>query len=249
MHRVYQKPALEVTGVERRSRTHNIGNVSSAGFGDNGQEMELERALIEDLRRDHGVHTLILYGSRARGDATTESDVDVAGFAEVSETVRDARLWNGMFLDAFVYPTALATAPDADMLKLCGGRVLLDEQELAVPLLEQLAALDRKGPPTLPESELQMRRVWARKMLARVRRGDVEAHYRRHWLLYQLLEDYYALRGEWYRGPKLALAALQLRAPATFAAFERALAPDGSLDALDALVDHVVREPTEREPG
>jgi len=202
--------------------------------------MELDAALIEDLRRDHGVHTLVLYGSHARGDATPESDVDVAGFAEVPETVRDARLWNGMCLDAFVYPTALAQAPDVDMLKLCGGRVLLDERQLAAPLLERLAALDRRGPSTLPETEQRMRRVWARKMLARVRRGDVEAHYRHHWLLYQLLEDYFALRGEWYRGPKLALAALQVDAPATFAAFERALAPGGSLDALEALVDHVV---------
>jgi hypothetical protein len=84
-----------------------------------------------------------------------------------------------------------------------------------------------------------MRRVWARKMLARVRRSDAEAHYRRHWLLYQLLEDYFALRGERYRGPKLALAALQLQDPATFAAFERALAPNAPLDALDALVDRV----------
>jgi hypothetical protein len=85
-----------------------------------------------------------------------------------------------------------------------------------------------------------MLRAWARKMLARVRLGDIEAQYRRHWLLYQLLEDYFALRGQWYRGPKRALAALQLDAPAAFTAFERALAPDASLDELEALVDQVV---------
>src|ERR1051325_5748152 len=140
-------------------------------------------ALIEDQRNAHGVHTLILYGSHARGDATSASDIDVAGFAEVPVTIRDARIWNGAFLDAFVYPTALAEAPDIDMLKLCGGRVLLDERQLAVPLLDRLEALDREGPPPLPESELQMRRVWARKMLVRVRQGDIEAHYRHHWLL------------------------------------------------------------------
>jgi len=203
--------------------------------------MELDSALIEDLQREHRLHTLILYGSRARGDATPESDIDVAGFADVEETTRDARLWHGMYLDAFVHPTTLAQAPNIEMLALRGGRVLLDERDLAGPLFERLEALDRQGPPTLPETEQRMRRVWARKMLARIRRGDVEARYRYHWLLYQLLEDYFALRGEWYRGPKLALAGLRLDAPATFAAFEEALAPEASLDALDALVADVTR--------
>jgi hypothetical protein len=203
---------------------------------------DLDSALVDDLRRTHGVHTLVLYGSHAVGDATAESDIDVAGFADVPETVRDARIWNGMFLDAFVYPTALAQAPDVEMLKMCGGRTLLDERGIAGSLLERLAVLDRQGPPPLPESELRMRRVWARKMLGRVRRGDTEAQYRRHWLLYQLLEDYFALRGVRYRGPKRALADLRIGDAAAFTAFERALAPSASLDTLDALVDHVVGE-------
>jgi hypothetical protein len=209
-------------------------------FGDTDRAMELEPPLVEDLQREHRAHTVILYGSRARGDATPESDVDVAGFADVDETARDARAWHGTYLDAFVYPTAVAWTADAELLKLLGGRVLLDERGLAGPLLERLATLEAQGPPALPESELRMRRVWAHKMLARIRRGDVEAYYRHHWLLYQLLEDCFALRGEWYRGPKQALADLRRRTPATFAAFERALTPGASPDVLQALVEHVV---------
>ena len=206
--------------------------------------MDLDAALLEELQRAHQPHTVILYGSRARGDATAESDIDVAVFAEVSETTRDARLWNGMYLDAFVYPTAIAIAPpDHEILKLCGGRTLLDERQLAGPLFERLAALDREGPAALPPGDAQMRRVWARKMVARIVRGDVEAHYRHHWLLYQLLEDYFALRGEWYRGAKLALAGLKISAPDTFAAFERALDPGASADVLEALVEYVVGRP------
>ena len=149
--------------------------------------------LIANQKRAHGVHALVLYGSRARGDATAESDVDVAGFADVAEPARDARLWSGLFLDAFVYPTARAEAPDVELLKLCGGRVLLDERGVARELLERVAALELRGPAPLSEGEQRMRRVWAKKMLARIRRGDVEGHYRRHWLLYQLLEDHFAL--------------------------------------------------------
>jgi len=57
--------------------------------------VDFDPALIDELRRVHGVHTLLLYGSRARGDATPESDIDVAGYADVAETTRDARLWHG----------------------------------------------------------------------------------------------------------------------------------------------------------
>lgn len=193
-------------------------------------------ALIQTMAQ-HGVHTLILYGSHARGDATAESDVDVAGFADIAETLRDARPWEGTFLDAFVYPTT--GTPDLELLKLLGGIVLVDDRGLARPLLDRLEAIERAGPPALPEHESQMRRVWAHKMVARIRRGDLEAHYRRHWLLYQLLEDHFALRRTWYRGPKLALAALARDAPETHAIFTAALAPDAPLAAIEALVDHV----------
>ncbi len=213
---------------------------SMPSWGPRGNAMDLHAALIDEFRRMHGVHTLVLYGSRARGDATPESDIDVAGYADVAETTRDARLWNGMYLDGFVYPTALAQAPDADMLKLRGARVLFDERGLAGPLLDRIAALERRGPPALSEPEQRMRRVWARKMLGRIGRGDVEAHYRHHMLLTQLLEDYFALRGAWYRGPKESLAELRKSDPGTFAAFDRALVPGAPLDDLAALVDLVV---------
>lgn len=202
--------------------------------------MELEAALVEELVRVHGAHTVVLYGSRARGDATAESDIDVAAFADVEATTRDARAWRGVFLDGFVYPTAQTESREPDMLKLLGARVLLDERGLAGPMLERLTALDREGPPRLPAHEAQMRRVWYVKTLARVRRGDVEAHYRHHWMLYSLLEDLFALRGAWYRGPKVALAHLRAHEPATFAAFERALAPGASIHDLAALVEVVL---------
>jgi hypothetical protein len=205
--------------------------------------MSFEESLVAELRRVHGVHTIILYGSRSRGEATPESDIDVACYADVAEGTRDARLWNDMYLDAFIYPSAqLGEAPTAKRLKLSGGQVLLDERGLAAAYLERIAALEEQGPPALPEALQRERRVWIRKMLSRVRRGDLEAHYRHHWLLYQILEDYFVLRGEWYRGPKRALADLLNTNPDTFAVFERALLPGAPVTTLEALAELVLGE-------
>ncbi len=194
-------------------------------------------ALIAEYKQVHQAHTIILYGSRARGDATAESDIDVAGFADVAETYRDARLWNHVFLDGFVYPThVVEQAPTEEMLKLWGGRIMLDERNLAQTLLRRIQELEQLPVKALSEAEKQVRRVWAQKMLSRIRRGDVEAHYRYHWLLFQLLEDHYPMIARRYPGPKRALADLAGRDPGTFAAFARALAPGAPLEAVEALV-------------
>ena len=203
--------------------------------------MDFEKLLVEELMRVHGAHTVLLYGSRARGDDTPESDVDVTVFADVPEVIRDARVWRELMLDVFVQPTESAGRAEIEQLKLVGARVLLDARGLGAPLLLRLEALEKAGPAPLAETEARMRCVWARKMMMRVGRGDLEANYRRVWLLYQLLEDHFALAGRWYRGPKQAFVELEREAPSLHAAFARALAPGAPHLALVELVDQVVR--------
>jgi uncharacterized protein len=198
--------------------------------------------IVQILTVDHGCHAVILYGSRARGDFEPTSDWDVAGIRETGATtpLRVARAFHGAWLDAFVYAEAAFTVIDPDLLRFLPARILVDEHGFAKGLIERVEALDQKGPPPLPEGEDEMVRVWYAKMLGRIGRGDLESKYRRVELLFQALENYFKLRGLWYRGAKAALPWLARHDPETYAAFTCAIEPDASLDDLRLLVERIL---------
>lgn len=52
--------------------------------------LEYEKDIVSELKILN-VHTVILYGSRARGDYNSHSDVDVIGFIDKGESFRIAR--------------------------------------------------------------------------------------------------------------------------------------------------------------
>jgi hypothetical protein len=87
---------------------------------------------------------------------------------------------------------------------------------------------------------MQVRRTWARKMLARIARGDIEGDYRRAWLLTALLQDYFELRGLWFAGPKEGLAWLAANDAGAYAAVEAALKPGAGVAAIARAVGAVV---------
>jgi hypothetical protein len=210
--------------------------------------MNEEQALAEIIQMltvGHGCHAVLLYGSRARGDFQPTSGWDVAGIREAGAAapLRVARAFHGAWLDAFVYAEAAFTVIDPELLRFLPARILVDQRGFVRTLLDRIDALDQKGPPPLPEGEDEMVRVWYAKMLVRIARGDLESKYRRVELLFQALENYFKLRGVWYRGPKAGLPWLARHDPETHAAFARALdEPHASLDDLRALVQRVLPE-------
>jgi len=197
-------------------------------------------ALRVELQEEHHCHTVILYGSRAGDTASEASDYDLAGFGDVAETRRLARVRQDRFDDLFVYPQAYLADPPLELLKLRGGVVLVERDGLGTALLARLEERFRASPPKLPADELEARRVWAGKMLERTKRGDAEGNYRRVWLLTALLEDYFQLRGLWFLGPTSALAWLREHDPEASRAFEEGLRTEAGSEAIAALVRLVI---------
>lgn len=200
----------------------------------------LLRALVDRLRNEEHCHTVILYGSRARGQPTPESDWDVIAFREADgPVVRETGLWRGARMDIFIYPSRRLELADAELMHVRGGLVLLDRDGSGRNLLARLDEIHARGPEPLPADEIAARRAWAWKMLDRASRGDVEGHHRRAWLLTMLLENYFLFQGVWYPGPKVSFETLRETDRRTLALFENALAPNASLHTIATLVEHV----------
>lgn len=197
-------------------------------------------ALCERLVVEHQCHTIILYGSRARGGAEADSDYDVIGFHDGQGPMRrETGRWRGALLDVFIYPAERLETADETMLHVRGGRVLRQRGTLGAQFLERLERLCASAPPALADDEIEARRNWALKMLDRAARGGIEGNYRRVWLLTALLENYFVLRGRRYPGPKEAFEALAATDPKAHALFARALEPGAEHAALVALVNSV----------
>jgi hypothetical protein len=200
---------------------------------------DAERIALEVMAA-HGCHTAILYGSWARGQATAESDVDVLCVRDEGQSFRDARIVEGVYLDAFIYPRAALASPAPALLRARDGVVLREAHGCGTALLAELSALHQRGPAPLPEDERRAVVLWSRKMLERMGGSfGLEAGYRRMQLYMQCLEDYFALRGRWFEGPRLGYAWLLQHDTAAYRCFAHAALPAASADAFVALVQAV----------
>lgn len=203
------------------------------------------KSIIDELVTRHRCHTVILYGSRARDEHTDASDYDLLGIREGAGRDRDAREFQGAYLDAFIYgEDELKGELEPDLIRLRHGKALIEKDVQGQALIARAQALFDAGPKRLSRSEAEALRHWVRKMFVRISRGgpeDIEANFRRVWLLHDLLEIYFKLRGQWYLGPKESFAWLERNDLATHDLFELALSPDASRGSLRILAEHVIR--------
>lgn len=209
-----------------------LGMLTSPDDPKNQQEL-LDR-LCAYLREQFSCDTAILYGSRARGDWDSTSDIDVIAFGHAQETGHIAHRWENLFLDLFLYRPG--AKPEQDWLRVHDGWVLFQRLSEGDEVLAATKEMFLSGPDQLSPGDSQTTRLWLEKMLARAVKGDVEGDYRRHWLLKEVLEAYFTLRGRWYFGPKKSLARLQDENPAHFDVFRKAFAPGASMADIQSAV-------------
>ena len=212
--------------------------------------------LVADLVRRHRCHTVVLYGSRARGAAGPESDYDVLAVRRSGPMTRDARVWRGAMIDAFVVgEVTLRATPVADLIKIHDGVVLEDKDGLGRRLLSRVRAAYARGPEALKPDEAEATRLWCVKMLKRIEAVAGEpgvSNYRRASILTELLPIYFQLRKRWFLGPRPALRWLAENDPPLSEAFHAALEPDASQAEMERLVRLVVGDwllPAEPEPS
>ncbi len=126
------------------------------------------QSIVDELTTLHHCHTIILYGSRARGDFTSASDYDVAGFTKKGEQTRIARFdeTHKVYHDIFIYPeSALDTITD-EHLCMSDGIVIVEQEHFGSQLLKKLSATVA-SPEAISSDEIEVRKIWYQKMLAR----------------------------------------------------------------------------------
>ena len=177
---------------------------------------------VKEVSEKYNPHTIIVYGSRARGEATHSSDVDIACFTESKITSKDARIFHNVFLDAWIYPEEDMIDIKDEFLRFNDGYCALDNKGLGAPFLQKIQHKIDQGPEQVSDEEKVHTREWVSKMLIRVSESDIEANYRRSWLQFELLEIYFQLRGLWYFGPKKSFNWLKTNDPIGYQLFENA---------------------------
>lgn len=200
---------------------------------------EILKKIIADLQMKHDCHTLILYGSRARDEHNVSSDYDIIAIKDRGDFERDCRIFNGFYLDAFVYPEAMLENPEQNLIRAKDGIVILQKNHVGNDLLQKIQLIYESGPPKTPAWEKHEIPAWLNKMVQRGKEEDVEGNFRLHWLLHDSLECYFKMRDLWYLGPKESFKWLRENDEIAYQAFDAALESSAHINKIADLIKKI----------
>lgn len=198
-------------------------------------DVVVSRAMVW-MQQEFACHTVILCGSRACRDFRDDSDYDFVGIRWTGPSMRIERMFDSALMDISIYPEAHVRSPDPSMLLALGGVILLQKGHCGTNFLQRLATLHSRGPLSLSAEELEARRLWALKTLARSRGSGPMQHYWRAKLILELLENYFHFRCLWWLGAKKSIAWLKEHHQDVYEAFASALRPPSSHEDLVRLI-------------
>lgn len=202
---------------------------------------DLIQSAIDDLCGKYHPHTVILYGSYARGEPGPESDIDFACFSDDAVEQKDARLFQGVYLDAWVYPSSALEEVPQESLRFGDGIAVVDNKSLGEAYLTAVREKIAQGPDPRSQSELRHSCEWIQKMLSRSQSANTDSRYRRTWLQFELLELYFELRNLWFLGHKKSFAYLAEHDETGLALFESMYNLHEDYSAMKAVAEHVMQ--------
>lgn len=123
---------------------------------------------------------------------------------------------------------------------MADGVVIVEQGEYGTKLLKTISAIASSSDPT-SVNEIEVRKVWYKKMLDRALKRDLEGQYRHIWSLFAILEDYFIFKKMRYQGPKKAFKYLAMNDPDCLSLFEAALSNTQDLVALKNLINRITQ--------
>ncbi|MBS4537130.1 nucleotidyltransferase domain-containing protein [Clostridium sp. D2Q-11] len=196
---------------------------------------EVKKYLINKYK----VHTIVLYGSYAKGNFTDESDIDILCFYEGYEKLHDSSIIMDKQLDAWIYPITQSRKA-RDYIHIHGGQLILDNRYIGERLLNDIEEEYNKGPKIKTDEEKEHLRNWLNKMNERTKKRDIEGNFRYHWMLKDSIEIYFNIKDMWYLGPKESLKWLYFNDEKGYDLFSKALKIEASEADVDNLIKYII---------
>ena len=197
-----------------------------------GKRDQVLESIIRELKSKYRCHTIVLYGSRARGLATPTSDYDVFGVRRTGQKTRIAKKQNGYYWDVFVYSEKDLRKLSAQQLSWRGARILHGHSQYGRRLLSRIRRLIERPHKPEPQYQIDILKVWAQKELDRCRVNDIQGLYRRAEFHAALIDHYFVVRKQRFWGPKAAFAWLEENDPKTFRIVQKSLKDPTNLALL-----------------
>jgi predicted nucleotidyltransferase len=197
------------------------------------------KEIVRVLTEKHHCHTVILYGSRARGQETPTSDYDVLGVRKEGKKTRIAMEKDGKFWDVFVYEEKDLRKLDDQHCDLKHAQILYAVGPYGKNLLTRIKKLLKKPFKPHPDYEVEVIKTWAQKQLERCRVNDIQGLYRRAEFQNALIEHYFFVRQKRFWGPKDGFTWLKEHDPKAHRLIHRTLKDPTNMTFLKAAADIV----------